>query len=59
MQFTQLRLFGQLPVPIECELKSAIAEAAKIQDEQQIDRLVYSAYRLTDEEIFYIEEKNT
>ena len=48
----------QLPVPIDCELKSSIADAAKIQDEERVDHNVYSVYGLTDEEILYIETKD-
>ena len=48
----------QLPVPIEHELKSAIDEAAKQQNEELIDQYIYSMYGLTDEEILHIESKN-
>ena len=48
----------QLPIPIDNGIKPAIEQAAKIQDEQQIDHCVYSMYKLTDEEIRYIESRN-
>ena len=48
----------QLPVPVENELKSSITEAVKQQNEELTDRLVYTMYGLTDEEIFYVEAKN-
>ena len=49
----------QLPVPVENELKSSITEAVKQQNEELVDRLVYTLYGLTDEEIRHVEAKNT
>ena len=49
----------QLPVPVENELKSSITEAVKQQNEELVDRLVYTLYGLTDEEIWHVEAKNT
>ena len=48
----------QLPVPIDCEFKVVIEEAVSRRDEQQIDRIVYSIYRLSSEEIHYIESRD-
>ena len=49
----------QLPVPVENELESSITEAVKQQNEELVDRLVYTLYGLTDEEIWHVEAKNT
>ena len=47
----------QLPIPVDCELKTSIECAVLAQKEQQIDNYVYLIYGLTEEEIKYVESR--
>ena len=49
----------QLPVPIQSDLQHAIEECVKVKNEHQIDLYVYTIYKLTNEEIDYIESRET
>jgi hypothetical protein len=48
----------QLPVPVDCKFKTIIEEAVNKRDERQIDKIIYTMYGLSSEEIHYIESRD-